>query len=468
MKSQYLSKSNIKNWVKKVLIFSVLYFLLSIVYTFFSTEELRGRFPLFVKLFYYQKEWGNTTEIYAIEAPKQGFVYSSPRFIEENKVIEFPAVVEPTKEIQLHQKQTGRVRKIYVEEGSIVREGQVLLEIDDELFRLEGERLRLSLEIAGSQVAIALEKWKQAEKQIEVKLREIDKKTEWIGLAEKEWNFSRNVTEKKTILWKQGFISLSELEKLKQEEESKETQYKNLLRDRDNLLSGVNLDLGQEGLSFEDKLKNWREKNTSLERSEYELSLSQQKIIKNQIKANGELLAETKLRSPKSGKILKIQIKEGELVNQTPVMILMEKGELSVGFQIGESDLIHFSPGKSVLFLFSDESMPPINGKVDRVGGFLDPRSHSIGIKVRLDPKQSKVLPGMFGLVQVKLPETKEKILISKRSLRGDESSGFYVNVKQGERVEKRFIQFKPYLFNEIEVLSGLSSLDQVESSVSL
>ncbi|TGK47902.1 HlyD family efflux transporter periplasmic adaptor subunit [Leptospira kanakyensis] len=468
MKFQYLSKSNVKSWVQKVFILGVLYFFFSIVYTFFSTEELRARFPLFVKLFYFQNEWGNTTDVFAMEAPKQGFVYSRPRSIEENKVIEFPAVVEPTKEIQLHQKQSGRVKKIYVDEGNTVKEGQVLLEIDDELFRLEGERLRLSLEIAGSQVAIALEKWKHAEKQFDVKLREIDKKTEWIALAEKEWSLSRNVTEKKTILWKQGFVSLSELEKLKQEEESKETQYKNLLRDRDNLLSGVNLDLGQEGLSFEDKLKNWREKNTSLERSEYELSLSQQKIIKNQIKTNGELLAETKLRSPKSGKILKIQIKEGEMVNQNPVMTLMEKGELSIGFQIGESDLVHFSPGKSVLFLFSDESIPPINGKVDRVGGFLDPRSHSIGIKVRLDLNQSKVLPGMFGLVQVKLPETKEKLLISKLSLRGDESSGFYVNVKQGERIEKRFIQFKPYLLGEIEVLAGLSSEDQVESSISL
>ncbi|TGK97016.1 HlyD family efflux transporter periplasmic adaptor subunit [Leptospira brenneri] len=466
MKSNHLPKFKI--WIRKLLVVFILYLFVSVLYTFFSTEELRGRSPFLVKWFYYPNQWDTTTEVFAGEMPKKNFIFLKPRLVEENKVIEFPCVVEPTKEIHLHGKQSGRVRKIFVAEGSFVKEGDLLLEIDDELLRLEGEKLRLSLEIANSQVAIALEKWKLAEKQVDVKLREIDKKTEWISIAEKEWNHSQNLKEKKILLWKQGFVSLSEVEKLKQEEETKESQYKNLLRDRENLLSGVNLDLGIENLSFEDQLKVWREKNTSLERSEYELSLSHQKIIQNQIKTNRELLSETKLRAPKPGKILKIQIKEGESLGQIPVMVLVEKGELSVGFQIGEADLPNLSPGKSVLFFPSDGKREPIFGKVDRVGGYLDPKSHSIGIKVRLDSKSPFILPGMFGLVQVKLSETTEKILISKLSLRGDETSGFYVNVKGGEGVERRFIQFKPYLSDELEVMSGLTLEDEVESSLSL
>lgn len=466
MNSQWFTFS--KLWIRKLLILGILYFVSSVLYTIFSTVGIRNRFPLMATYLYYPNQWESLSEVSAMEAPKQSFVYSRPRLVEENKVLEFPAVVEPTKEIQLHHKQSGRVRKIYVEEGSVVKEGQILLEIDDELLRLEGDKLRLSLDIAGSQVNLALEKWKQAERQVEVKLREIDKKTEWVDLAEKDWAQSQNLTEKKTLLWKQGFVSLTELEKFKQEEESKQSHYKNLIRDRENLLTGMSLSLGTETLSFGDKLKIWKEKNTKLERTEYELSQSHEKIIKNQIKSNEQLLSDAKLRAPKSGKILKIQTKEGELTNQMPVMILMEKGELSVGFQIGESDLSNFSPGKSVLFIPSQGNIPSIKGKVDRVGGFLDPRSHSIGIKVRLEPNQLMILPGMFGLVQVKLPETTEKILIPSVSLQGDETSGFYVNIKQSTGNEKRFIQFKPYSLNELEILSGLSSEDEIESSLSL
>ncbi|MGE8721849.1 efflux RND transporter periplasmic adaptor subunit [Leptospira terpstrae] len=407
-------------------------------------------------------------EISAMESPKQSLVYKKPRVLEENKVLEFPSVIEPTKEIQLHSKQNGRIRKIFVEEGSYVKEGQILLEMDDELIRLEGERLRFSAEIAGSQVSIALEKWKTAEKQIDIKLREIDKKTEWIDLAEKEWSLSKDLKEKKILLWKQGFVSLTEIEKLKQDEESKQTQYKNLIRDRENLLSGINLDLGSENLNFEEKLKFWREKNTSLEKSEYELSQSHQKIIKSQIKSNEQLLAETRLRAPKPGKILKIHTKEGELTNQMPVMVLIEKGDLSAGFQIAESDLIYLSPGKSVIFIPSGKNTSAIKGKVDRIGGFLDSRSHSIGIKVKLESNQIMILPGMFGLIQVKLSEITEKVLIPSTSLHGDEASGFYVNVKGVGGIEKRFIQFKPYLLNELEILSGLSADEVVESSLSL
>ncbi|MBM9547903.1 HlyD family efflux transporter periplasmic adaptor subunit [Leptospira sp. 201903074] len=458
----------LKIWIRKILLTVILYITSSILYTYFSTVGIRNRFPLLATVLYFPEPWGNMNEVSAMAAPKQNLVYKRPRVLEENKILEFPSVVEPTKEIQLHSKQNGRIRKIYVEEGSFVKEGQILLEIEDELIRLEGERLRLSAEIAESQVSIASEKWKAAEKQFDVKLREIDKKTEWIELAEKDWHLSQDLKEKKILLWKQGFVSLSEIEKLKQDEESKQTQFKNLIRDRENLLSGINLELGSENINFEEKLKVWRKKNTSLERSEYELSQSHLKIIKSQMRSNEQLLTDTRLRAPKSGKILKIHTKEGELTNQTPVMVLMEKGELSAGFQISESDLIHFSQGKSVFFIPSQGNVPAIKGKVDRVSGFLDPRSHSIGIKVRLESNQITVLPGMFGLVQVKLPEKTEKILISSSSLHGDETNGFFVNVKGGGGIEKRFIQFKPYLLNELEILSGLSAQDEVESSLSL
>lgn len=458
----------LKVWFRKSIVLGVLFLFSSILYTYLSTREIRDRFPFLVKFLYFPNEWGKTNEVSTMEAPKQSLAFVKPRIIEENKLLEFPAVVEPTKEIQLHNKQNGRIRKIFVQEGDFVKEGQILLEIDDELIRLEGERLQLSLEIAKSQSGIVFEKWKLAEKQVENKLREIDKKTEWIELAEKEWTLIRDMKEKKNILWKQGFVSLSEVEKIKQEEESKQTQYKNLLRDRENLLSGVNLGLESEENRFEEKLRIWKEKNTSIERSEYELSLSQLKIIKNQINLNEQLLGETRLRAPKSGKILKIQTKEGELTNQNPVMVLIEKGELSVGFQIAETDLVHFSPGKSVYFLPSQTNLPSIKGKVDRIGGYLEPRSHSIGIKVRLDPNQKIVLPGMFGILQVKLDEVTEKILIPTTSLHGDETSGFFVNIKNGSEIEKRFIQVKPYLLNELEILSGLSSEDEIETNLVL
>lgn len=459
----------IKVLLRKLFLVGVVYLLSSALYTFFSTLETRNRFPLLVKFLYYPNYRNSFSEVSAMESPKQSLVYQKPRLLEENKVIEYPAVVEPTNEIQLHNKQTGRIRKIYVVEGSVVKEGQILLEIDDELLRLEGERLRLSAQVSESNAAIALEKWKLAEKQVDVKLREIDKKTEWVELAEKEWVLSKDQKEKKIILWKQGFVSLSELEKLKQDELSKETQYKNLIRDRENLLSGINLDLETENLSFDEKLKIWRKKNTTLEKTEFELSQSHLKIIKNQIKSNEQLLSETKLRAPKSGKILKIHAKEGELTTQAPVMVLIEKGELSAGFQINESDLSYFTPGKEIYFLPSSANFPAIKGKLDLVGGFLDPRSHSVGIKVRLEVNQNNILPGMFGLVQVKLSEITEKILIPASCLQGDETSGFYVNVKGKDgRSTKRYVQFKPYLQSELEILSGLSLDDEVESSLSL
>lgn len=464
MKKKFLSY--LKSKSKALGIILLIYVTLSYLFTMFSNESIRNRFRS-LSYVMYQNFWiENDQNVYAIGNQKEKPIFSKPILKQVLVSMEFPATVEATKELQLQSKQSGRIQKIHVTEGQSVKKGQLLVELDDELLRLEGEKLSISLEVTKANQVISFQKWKQAEKLIEVKVREIDKKTEMLEIAESEWEMAKDIKEKKEILWKQGYISLSELDKWKFDEENKHAIYKNIKRDRDSLLSVLNLNFDLEEPNLPTKLKLWKEQNTIIERTEYELSLTNTKILENQIKFNKQMISESKLFAPKAGTILKVHLKEGEISNHLTLLSLIENGDLSVLFQIGESDLKLIQPGKRVEFKPSLDGMPVAFGKIDTVSGYLESRTHGIGVKVKLFKNQHSLMTGMFGVAKVDTDTSKDLLLVPKESVFGDGASGFFLFLKKGETIQKRFIQCKSYNERDMEVVSGLNSEDLFQVNV--
>ncbi|WP_244934795.1 efflux RND transporter periplasmic adaptor subunit [Leptospira jelokensis] len=449
--------------LKNIFILATIYLFLSFFYSRFAPENLRYRLPMLSKILVLRLFESNTNETNDSTLPNKNRHFQNPRVVEENEVMEFPAIVEPTKEIFIQSKQVGRIKKIHIEEGQSVKKGQLLLELDDELIRLEGERLQLNLVAAKSQEVITREKWEHAKKQIEVKVREIDKKTEWVELAKKEYDLASELKSKKEILWKQGYLSSPEFEKLKLDEETKLTQFKNLIRERENLLSLVSVPTEPNMVSFDEKLNHWKNQNTVLEKTEFELSVSNSKIIQNQIKANEQLKNDSKLYAPKSGKILKLNAKEGEITNHLPLLSLMENNEISVSFHVGERELHEIQLKKEVQYLPSISNQTIAIGILEKMNGYLDPKSHGILIKAKLVKHYQSLLPGMFGIVKINSSLKKEKILIPTRSLFGDLNSGFYIHLKSDNGIQKRFVQIKTYSESESEVIAGLGAHESFE-----
>ncbi|EOQ87872.1 biotin-lipoyl-like domain protein [Leptospira yanagawae serovar Saopaulo str. Sao Paulo = ATCC 700523] len=462
MKFKFLQKVLYQK-IRSILILAFIFLLASFFYSRFAPKNIRYRLPLLSKFLVFSVFEKNTIESIESSNKNKSRHFINPRIVEENEMMEFPAVVEPSKEIFIQSKQPGRIKKIHVEEGQSVKIGQLLLELDDELIRLEGDRLQINLIAAKSQEVITREKWEHAKKQIEVKVREIDKKTEWVELAKKEYDYASDLKSKKEILWKQGYISSPEYEKLKLEEETKLTQFKNLIRERESLLSMVSVPSDPNRISFDEKLKEWKNQNTVLERAEYELSLSNIKIIQNQIKANEQLKNDSKLYAPSSGKILKLSVKEGEVTSHIPLMSLMEKNEISVSFHVGERELKEIQLKKEVQYFPSISNQTIAIGILEKMNGYLDPKSHGIMIKAKLIKHYQSLLPGMFGIVKISSSAKKEKILVPTRSLFGDYNSGFYLHLKSETGIEKRFVQIKTYSETESEVIAGLGPLDAFE-----
>ncbi|MCW7504784.1 efflux RND transporter periplasmic adaptor subunit [Leptospira paudalimensis] len=463
-------KAKILQIIKSKLKYIILYFLvsitLSILFTWFSNENIRDRFPWLTTILYH-KDWFQADQnVYAIGYLKDVPLFQKPHVIQKRITLEFPATVEATKEIQLQTKHLGRIKFLHVAEGQSVKKGELLLQLDDELLRLEGEKLSISLEVAKAHQIIALEKWKQAENLIEVKIREIDKKTELVEVARAEWETAKVTKEKKETMWKEGFVSLSELDRWKLDVDTKLAYYKNLIRDRESLLTTLRLDFPEDTDSISDKIKIWKRQNSLIEKTEYDLSVTNTKILENQIQTNQQMISEFKLYAPKSGSIFKVHLKEGELTNHLPAITLIENGDLSVSYQIGESDLRLMKLGKEVTFHPSLEGSQFVIGKIDKISSYLDVRSHGIGVRAKLQKNLISLLPGMFGLVHVETEGMRDSIVVPTNSMLGDESSGYYLMVKSGESVEKRYVECKPLNQSEMEIITGITEEDFFQINV--
>lgn len=463
-------KAKILQILKSKLKYFILYFFisttLSILFTWFSNENIRTRFPWLTTILYH-KDWFQADQnVYAIGNPKETPLFQKPHVIQKRITLEFPATVEATKEIQLQTKHIGRIKFLHVADGQTVKKGELLLQLDDELLRLEGEKLSISLEVAKAHQIIALEKWKNAENLIEVKIREIDKKTELVDVARAEWETAKITKEKKETMWKEGFVSLSELDRWKLDLDTKQANYKNLIRDRESLVTTLRLDFPEDTVSVSERVKIWKRQNSLIEKTEYDLSVTNTKILENQIKTNQQMISEFKLYAPKSGSIFKVHLKEGELTNHLPAITLIENGDLSVSYQIGESDLRLMKLGKEITFQPSLEGSPFAIGKIDKISSYLDARSHGIGVRAKLQKNQLSLLPGMFGIVQVETEGMKDSLLVPSNSVFGDSSSGYYLMVKSGERIEKRYVECKPHNQSEMEILVGINEEDFFQINV--
>ena len=97
------------------------------------------------------------------------------RKVLEEKNIPFYGTFEPSETVEVTSKYAGVIEKIFVEEGELVKKGQLLVKIDTTLLKLEREKQKYQIEILTAQLHLQKEKLKKARKSIQNKFLEYKK-----------------------------------------------------------------------------------------------------------------------------------------------------------------------------------------------------------------------------------------------------------------------------------------------------
>lgn len=183
-------------------------------------------------------------------------------------------------------------------------------------------------------------------------------------------------------------------------------------------------------------------------------------------------LSYTKVVSPIDGKIGKIMITEGNLVNtQTgPLARIVSTDPIFVTFNLKSADYLKFKKSDSntnldnmnVIVKMADGSKYPQTGKIEFIDNEVDISSGTIALRATFDNKEGLLVPGDYVQVVATTVNPKTVMLIP-QSAAMDEDGGYYVwVVKDDNTIEKRTIHVSDDVDNNWVVESGLDYNDKV------
>ncbi|MCZ8156278.1 MAG: efflux RND transporter periplasmic adaptor subunit [Leptospira sp.] len=466
----------------KIIVSSLIYFGITFLYSNLTWNDLRLKLPFLNRMFYSKhlsilEQYRSYTEIARdIEKKDQ----NAPILIDSFTVQEewmsptmaFSAVLEPMERVEVYSKISGRVERLFVKEGDLIKKGQKLAKLDSLTFELDFAKHKAAKDSAYALLQLAKEKENLARKNIEIKLGETDKR---IGLYHKaiaEFERYSEILRKKEILWSERAISDEEFENIKLEHSSKKLAVNNAKRDLDMILIGIrDEDILSSGLavpiSKKEKIELLKKINTKIESSETEVAASQVRASEVNLKSAEMLLQESILYAPSDGLIAKINRTEGELINAgsgglPPILTIISNKGVYVSFAINEGDLGKVKIGNETNVTIDALPNKSYLGKVKKISPLVDQKTHTADAKVELSGKHTQLRPGMFVRAEVKMDEKKNAIFIPQSavvSLNQEEASVYIV---RESRVFKQKIKLGEKQNDRILVEEGLDSGDRV------
>ena len=325
--------------------------------------------------------------------------------------LESPGEAYTEKKIALKTEVTGTIKSLNVKEGLHVRAGEVLVEIDDQEYRLRWERSEaLRLKYLSDLLL---------DKQFAPPIKEMDAgAVERIKKAEQDFS-------KAGSLYGQGMISREDFEKAKR-------SYETLL-----IESGVK----QEEVMAAAK---------GLTQAEIDAKIAQMELER------------TKIRAPFAGIISDIKVSPQEYISPgRELFTLVDISKIKVQARVLESEIGKMKVGYEATLRFSAYPGKTFKGHVEAVSPIINPEDRTCAVHIAVDNTQEEIKPGMHAEVEIAADIYKDRVLVPQEAVlvRGGRKLVFAVE----EGLAKwRYIEVGLENKDYAEVLDGIKEGEMV------
>jgi RND family efflux transporter MFP subunit len=319
--------------------------------------------------------------------------------------LESPGEAFTEKKIALKTEVTGTIKSLNVKEGLHVRAGEVLVEIDDQEYRLKWERSEaLRLKYLSDLLL---------DKQFAPPNKEMDAgAVERIKKAEQDFS-------KAGSLYGQGMISREDFEKAKR-------SYETLL-----IQSGVK----QEEVMAAAK---------GLTQAEIDAKIAQMELER------------TKIRAPFGGIISDIKVSPQEYISPgRELFTLVNISQIKVLARVLESEIGKMKVGYEATLRFSAYPGKTFKGHVEAVSPIINPEDRTCAVHIAVDNTQEEIKPGMHAEVEIAADIYKDRLLVPQEAVlvRGGRKLVFAV---EGGLAKWRYIEVGLENKDYAEVLDGI------------
>ncbi len=315
-------------------------------------------------------------------------------------------------QVTISSEADGKVSKILADLGDRVTAGQVLIQLDR-------EKAEYTLDQQEAALARALAQFGAPDPQ---HLPEIEK-TPDAQRANADLLQAQQSYDRATELFKRTLISQEAFDAARTTLQAKKAGY-------------------------ESALQNARNLRASIQGSEATMKLA------------GRQLRDTEIRAPFTGMVVERAVSAGEYVRpDSRVATIVDTDSLRVEITVPEADIPNVRQGMEINFRTSGEGKV-YHGKIRYVGPSVRRQSRDAIVEAVFTNEKKELRPGMFVTARLALGEQTLPAVPAK-AVRADGSLK-HVFVATGGRLEDRLVQAAEPLGNEVPIVSGVKSGEQV------
>jgi RND family efflux transporter MFP subunit len=331
----------------------------------------------------------------------------------ENKLT-IAGAFKPFQEVDVHAKVAGYIRKIYVDVGDHVKEGQTLavLEVPE-----------LAAELIGSEAAV-----RRAQQEINRAQGNVERAKSTHSAAHAMYDRLKQASEQRAGLVAQQEVDNAQAKDLESEAEVSSAQAA--------LSSALqNLEMAQAN-----------QKQFSAMSDYMRITAPFAGVITARYADTGALIPSgTSSSSSQSVPVVKIaQVSKLRLVLPVPESIA---GQIHLG-----------DPVKVHVQALNED----IVGKVSRFAGSLDTQTRTMETEIDFDNAMGKLLPGMYAETVLQLAEEKNALIVPLEAIAQNNGDATVLAVSPQNVVEEKHIKLGLQGKTRVAVLSGLSESEQV------
>ncbi len=305
--------------------------------------------------------------------------------------------------VNISSRVNGRLARILLREGSSVRKGDLIAEIERLPYEITLKQQKSELEIAQRALELSEAKYSDALKGVEIKLKTIQKaKTD---LYDKKVSYENMalILKNKTELFKAGGISQTELESVKTQYTTLEAKYELAKSDYEIQQVGYReQDIAAEGIKVpateRERLEIYKRINTKIERAEVESARSRVKQAESSLLSTELLLKETYIRSPLTGVVAVRNMEAGEMVREDSVIAtVIDISKVYISMNLNEKEVRRVRKGQRVKFTADAlGNSREFSGNVETITPLLDTKSRTLEVRAVIENPGRELLPGMF------------------------------------------------------------------------
>lgn len=172
----------------------------------------------------------------------------------------------------------------------------------------------------------------------------------------------------------------------------------------------------------------------------------------------------TILTSPISGVVTARNYDPGDMTGGLPIVTVARIQPVKIVINATESELPKIKKGMPAIITFDTYGDEEFHGTVTTVMPTIDTASRTFGVEITLPNADRRVLPGMFGRVQLNLG-TAERVVVPDKAVVKQQGSGnhfVYVYNPADGTVDFRQVQLGRRMGSEYELISGVDTGSQV------